>query len=308
MSDFFFFFVATYITQPIVFIIFYTLRLHIARRNAKNLSSFTANQYNGAIAPNQQAKDEVISSLKKRLRKEAFITTPLSIIINPVYIIRNGLYKSISNIAPNIGGDILDFGCGSKPYESLFENAKSYIGVDIDVSGHNHKESKVDYFYDGKKLPFADESFDAVVCFEVFEHVFNIEEVLAEIYRVLKPNGQLLISIPFAWDEHEIPYDFARYTSFGITHILNKNNFEVTKLTKTTTYILAVFQMLIAYLFQYALPKGRLIGRMSQLLVIFPLNVIALLLNILLPKRYEYFCNNVVLAKRVETKLTQQQL
>ena len=189
----------------------------------------------------------MISSLKKRLRKEAFITSSLSIVINPVYIIRNGLYKAISNIAPNITGNVLDFGCGSKPYESLFVNANSYVGVDIEVSGHNHKDSKVDYFYDGKILPFNDAIFDAIVCFEVFEHVFNIEEVLAEIHRVLKPNGQLLISIPFAWDEHEIPYDFARYTSFGITHILNKNNFEVVKLTKTTTYILAVFQMLIAY-------------------------------------------------------------
>lgn len=249
----------------------------------------------------------MISSLKKRLRKEAFIISPLSIIINPVYIIRNGLYKSISNLAPKITGNVLDFGCGSKPYESLFVNANSYIGVDIEVSGHNHKDSKVDYFYDGKKLPFNDASFDAIVCFEVFEHVFNIDEILAEIYRVLKPNGQLLISIPFAWDEHEIPYDFARYTSFGITHILNKNNFEVVKLTKTTTYILAVFQMLIAYLCQYALPKGRLIGRISQLVVIFPLNVLALLFNTLLPKRYEYFCNNVVLAKKVETKLVQPQ-
>ena len=250
----------------------------------------------------------MISSLKKRLRKEAFIISPLSIIINPVYIIRNGLYKSISNMAPSITGDVLDFGCGSKPYESLFVNASSYVGVDIRVSGHNHQNSKVDYFYDGKRLPFSDGSFDAIVCFEVFEHVFNIEEVFVEIYRVLKPNGQLLISIPFAWDEHEIPYDFARYTSFGINHILNKNSFEVIELNKTTTYILAVFQMLIAYLFQFVLPKGRLIGRVSQLVVIFPLNVLALLFNSLFPKRYEYYCNNVVLAKKVESKPVKLQL
>ena len=251
---------------------------------------------------------KMLSSLKKRLRKEAFITSPLSIIINPVYIVRNGIYQSISKLAQNITGNVLDFGCGSKPYESLFVNANRYVGVDIEVSGHNHKDSKVDYFYDGKTLPFNDASFDAIVCFEVFEHVFNIDDVLAEMYRVLKPNGQLLISIPFVWDEHEIPYDFARYTSFGITHILNKHNFEVVTLTKTTTYVLAVFQMLIAYLFQYALPKGRFIGKLSQLLVIFTLNVLALLFNTILPKRYEYFCNSVVLAKKVEAKPIQLRL
>jgi SAM-dependent methyltransferase len=195
-------------------------------------------------------------------------------------------------------GDILDFGCGSKPYELLFKNANSYVGVDIEASGHDHENSKIDYFYDGRALPFQDEFFDAVVCFEVLEHVFNIEEVLAEIYRVLKPGGQLLISIPFAWEEHEIPYDFARYTSYGIAHLVGKNGFEISEVTKTTTYVLAIFQMAIAYLNQYVLPKGRVIGRLARLMVIFPLNVTALLLDRLLPRRFEYFCNSIVLAKK----------
>jgi SAM-dependent methyltransferase len=244
----------------------------------------------------------MISAIRKRIYKEAFLTSPLSIVISPVYIVRNGLYKSISKIAPSIKGAILDFGCGSKPYESLFINAHSYVGVDLEVSGHNHENSKIDYFYDGKKLPFQDASFDSIVCFEVFEHVFNIEEILTELYRVVKPKGQLLISIPFAWDEHEIPYDFARYTSFGIIDILNRNNFKVVELTKTTTYVLAIFQMLIAYLFQYVLPKGRLSGWFSKIFVIFPLNILALFFNTLLPKRTEYFCNIVVLARKVEAK------
>lgn len=242
----------------------------------------------------------MITLLKRRLNKESFITTPLSIIINPFYIIRNGLYKTILNFAPNICGDILDFGCGSKPYESLFKNAKNYIGVDIAVSGHNHNESKVDYFWDGKNLPFANDTFDNVICFEVFEHIFNIEEVLNEINRVIKPSGGLLISIPFSWHEHEIPYDFARYTSFGITHILNKGNFEVIRLRKTTTYILAVFQMLIAYLYQCSSSKDGFVRWWLQLFIIFPLNFLAIFLNILLPKRYEFFCNIVVLAKKIQ--------
>ena len=84
----------------------------------------------------------------------------------------------------------MDFGCGSKPYESLFVNAKKYIGIDVEVSGHNHKDSKVDVFYDGKTLPFADKSFDAVVCFEVLEHIFNPDEAITEIRRVLKGDGE----------------------------------------------------------------------------------------------------------------------
>jgi SAM-dependent methyltransferase len=256
----------------------------------------------GTIAPRNRKPGKMLQQLKKRLRREAFLTTPLSIVTNPVYIIRNGLYKTIAEIAPTITGDVLDFGCGSKPYETLFTNVNSYIGVDIAVSGHDHKEkgkeSKMDICYDGKTLPFQNNHFDAVVCFEVFEHVFNIDDAISEIKRVLKPNGQLLLSIPFAWDEHEVPYDFARYTSYGIRHILERNGFKVVELRKTTTYLLAVCQMFIAYLSQYVSPRGVLTEKLFQLFLIFPLSALSIILNCLLPKRYEYFCNSVVLSKK----------
>jgi len=90
----------------------------------------------------------------------------------------------------------LDIGCGSKPYESLFKNVTNYIGVDIESSGHDHTDSKVDLYYDGKKLPFDDNYFDCVVSFEVLEHVFNIEELLSEIKRVMKKGGYGIFLVP----------------------------------------------------------------------------------------------------------------
>jgi len=239
----------------------------------------------------------MLKKLINRLRREKFLTSPLGIVIHPNYHICRGLYKSIRSMAPKFKGDVLDFGCGLKPYESLFINAKSYIGVDVEVSGHSHKKSKVDFFYDKKTLPFPDNHFDAVVSFEVFEHVFNIDEVLTEIKRVLKPDGQLLITIPFAFGEHEIPYDFARYTSYGIRHIFENNKFEVLDIKKTTTYILAVCQMFITYLVIYVSPENKFFRGIFQLLIIFPLNLISLFLNLIFPKRYEYFCNSVVLGR-----------
>lgn len=240
-----------------------------------------------------------MNKLKNRLQKEVFAPTYLSVIINPFYIIRRGLYERIKANGIYFKGDILDFGCGSKPYESLFSSVTSYVGTDIKGAGNDHKFSKVDVFYNGKTLPFADETFDAVVSFEVLEHVFNIDEVLTEIRRVLKPNGQLLISIPFAWDEHMVPYDYARYTSFGIRHILEKHSFEVVKIEKTTTTVLAICQMFIAYVAQYVSPRRRPLKQLFQLVVIFPLNVIAICTNFILPKRYEYFCNTITIAKKI---------
>jgi SAM-dependent methyltransferase len=241
----------------------------------------------------------MLNRLKARLSREKFQPSWLGVAISPVYFIRNGIYQSVRSMAPGITGDVLDFGCGSKPYESLFINASSYVGADIEVSGHDHKRSRIDVYYDGKTLPFPDRHFDAVVSFEVFEHVFNLDEVLEEIRRVLKPGGQLLITIPFAWDEHEIPYDFARYTSFGIRHVLVKSGFEVVEIQKTTTYVVAVCQMGIAYLTQHVLPKRWAPARaVGQLLFVFPLNMATLLLNAVLPKRYEYFCNSAVLGTK----------
>jgi SAM-dependent methyltransferase len=236
--------------------------------------------------------------LRDRLAREDFQPSFLSAILRPVFIIRRGLFNAIREFAPAIKGDVLDFGCGSKPYESLFREARSYIGVDLETAGHDHRDSKVDVFYNGKVLPFADGQFDAVVSFEVFEHVFNLREVLAEIHRVTSDSGHLLLSIPFAWEEHEIPFDFARYTSFGISHLLDEAGYEVVQLKKTTTYTLAVFQMLIAWIVCGKF-RFKLLNYSRQLFLVFPLNLLGLALNAVVAKRNEFYCNIIVLAKKV---------
>ena len=232
-----------------------------------------------------------------RLHQDAFLMKPISILISPIYIIRRGLYKSILKLAPKIKGDVLDLGCGSKPYESIFINANKYVGVDLEISGHNHFDSKVDYFYDGITIPFPDNSFDSVVCFETFEHIFNLNEVFTEISRVTRPGGLLLVSAPFVWEEHEIPYDFARYSSYGLAHIINGHSYNILDSMKTTTYVLTVGQLFINYIAQYVLPRGRVLGKIFQILVIFPLNLIVLSINLILPKKYSLFCNNLMLCQ-----------
>ena len=231
--------------------------------------------------------------------KESFMPSWPSIIFNPYFIIRRGLFINISVFAPVAKGRLLDIGCGRKPYESLFSNVSEYIGVDIQDSGHNHSNSKVDVYYDGKNLPFNDSSFSNVVSFEVIEHVFDISSFLDEVNRVLKPNGTFLISVPFAWDEHEAPYDFARYTSFGMKDILKKHGFEVRHCIKTTTYFLAIAQMFIAYGYQHLIPRKNITTRL--LIVIFfvlPCNLLSVLLNNIFPKRYDYYCNLVLVAHK----------
>ena len=151
----------------------------------------------------------------------------ISFLTCPFFIMRKNLYKNIRVYAPALKGTVLDFGCGAKPYRKLFKNCTSYIGVDINNVGHIHKDENIDYYYDGKKLPFENNQFDNVFSSEVIEHIDNLDDIFDEINRVMKKGGYFLVTTPFVWNENEIPNDYCRYSSVGIKKMLNKHGFSV---------------------------------------------------------------------------------
>ena len=167
-------------------------------------------------------------------------------ISHPYYFIRHGLKDNISKYASHMKGRMLDFGCGSKPYKSLF-SVSEYIGVDYENVGHPHENEQIDVFYDGKSLPFENGHFDSILCSEVFEHIFNLEEILPELNRVLKTGGTMLITCPFVWNEHEIPHDYARYTRFALDHQLKKAGFETIEYSKAGNFVTTISQMIVLY-------------------------------------------------------------
>ena len=241
-------------------------------------------------------------NLKARLLRAIFVAayrpSILSVITNPYHIIRKGLYSAISELSGMVTGKILDYGCGSRPYEHLFSRATKYTGIDVTSSGHNHETSKVDVFFDGVRIPFPDSSFDSVVAFEVFEHLFDLPNALSEINRVLRPNGRLLISVPFVWDEHEQPFDFARYTSFALEALASQEDFVVLERRTTSSHFLAIQQLMLAYLSQAVLPQGRVLAFMSQVLIIAPLTVCSTILDRVMPKSGTLYLNNVILLEK----------
>jgi SAM-dependent methyltransferase len=239
-------------------------------------------------------------SMKTLVKKWRFLPAPAAALYERHFLIRRALFKAIAPIARELRGDVLDFGCGSKPYRALFTACDRYVGVDIAVSGHNHAESEIDVYYDGKTLPFDDASFDAAVSFEVFEHVFNIDAMLVELRRTLKPGGRIVLTMPFAWPEHEVPYDFGRYTSFGIAAVMERAGFAVERIEKTNGMVEAVHQLWIEYVtMRLFLPLG-VVGKLARIPFVALTNASAILLSAILPRDQSYYSNLLVCARRVD--------
>jgi SAM-dependent methyltransferase len=91
--------------------------------------------------------------------------------------------------------DVLDVYCGTRPYDDLFPATARVLGLDVVGNPYGVADVVSDEF-----LPFDDASFDAVTCFEAFQYVQDPERGVAELRRVLRPGGLLLISIPFVWE------------------------------------------------------------------------------------------------------------
>jgi SAM-dependent methyltransferase len=234
--------------------------------------------------------------LKHIYLKQMFFPNLLGLVINPFYFARAGLAKSIAYFAHLLKGRLLDIGCGSKPYKKLFV-VDAYVGLDID-SEITRKRNVAEVLYDGKLFPLPSNSFDSALCNQVLEHVFNPDEFLGEIYRVLKPNGKLLLTVPFVWDEHEQPYDYARYSSFGLKSLLEKNGFHVLEHKKISADATIIFQLINAYIFKVIQNWPRLVRLFLTVSLIALFNILGLILGWLLPKNEDLFLDQIILVEK----------
>lgn len=147
---------------------------------------------------------------------------------NGRYITRKPIYDFLVEHSSEIEGELLDYGCGSMQYRSVFYNIERYTGLDIAGAEKNGFIPEKDVvYYDGIQIPFEDSKFDSAIAIEVFEHVENIEYGLQELSRVLKGEGVLLITVPMTFPLHLEPWDYRRFTFQGLKKVLEENGFRV---------------------------------------------------------------------------------
>jgi SAM-dependent methyltransferase len=235
--------------------------------------------------------------LKDIVRRNEFNPGVLGLILNPFYIARKGLSDSINYFGKEIKGKTLDIGCGTKPYEHLFSSSE-YIGLEYDT-GIDQDKKTADYYYSGDTFPFNSGSFDSAVCNQVLEHIFNPDTFLNEINRILKTGGRLLLTVPFVWDEHEQPYDYARYSSFGLKHLLNAKGFKVIEHQKTAADFRTIVQLFNGYLYK-STRRIPVVKQLVQLFIIFPGTLIGILISFLLKKNEDLYLDNIILCEKVQ--------
>jgi SAM-dependent methyltransferase len=237
-----------------------------------------------------------VSRLRAWYQREQFDPDIAGVFVNPFYLARRGLWREISACAPDLRGRLLDVGCGRKPYRGLFA-VDEYVGLEID-SPTARARGHADYFYDGKRFPFENESFDAIICNQVLEHVFNPTEFLGEIRRVLRPGGKLLLTVPFVWDEHEQPYDYARYSSFGLSHLLQQNGFNIRRQGKTLADFSVIAQLVNAYAFKCLRTRSAALNVLLTAIFMAPVSLAGRALGWILPNNADLFLDSIVLAEK----------
>lgn len=137
---------------------------------------------------------------------------------------RKYLSDFVSEAAASLprGALVLDAGAGDCPYKHLFAKA-CYESADFCQVDKQYGE--ITYVCDLTNIPVEDSRYDLVLLTQVLEHVPEPQDILREMHRVLKPGGELWVSAPLFFAEHEIPYDFYRYTQFGLGHLLRSAGF-----------------------------------------------------------------------------------
>jgi len=146
--------------------------------------------------------------------------------INPSRVWLKREIEAFSASLPK-GSRVLDAGAGNQIYKSAFAD---HVYEAADFEKVDKEYAKSTYVCDLGEIPVPDAFFDAIVFSQVMEHLANPAYVLRELNRVSKPGARMFFSAPLVYEEHEKPFDFFRYTQFGVRALFEGAGFRVERL------------------------------------------------------------------------------
>ena len=174
------------------------------------------------------------------------------------YIYKTGrveLYNQINRHAHFIKGRVLDVGAGRYPrYKNLF-NFNEYVSMDIEA------REGVDIVGRIENIPSPDNSFDSIVCTQVLGDVFDLAGAFSELYRVLQPEGCVLITESLFDSLHDEPNDFWRFTEHSLRRLSENAGFTVEVLERRGGYYSVMAQQHARYWIERLNANGRWLAR-----------------------------------------------
>ncbi len=140
-------------------------------------------------------------------------------------------------------GPILDLGCGTGGMLQHLQRLAPVIGLDsAEEAAHGCRQRLVPLTLGwGSQMPFRDGAMGTVAALDVIEHVADDLGVLTEMYRVLRPGGLLLITVPayqFLWSQHDVfNHHQRRYGRGGLQSVITAAGFQIEKLSYFNTFL-----------------------------------------------------------------------
>jgi len=182
-------------------------------------------------------KDFIFNNLKGFFKKYPQIYRIIYFLFGACFV-----GKSPKKLIKNIGLDkiILNLGSGTKKIRKDIINIDFYPYVNVDIVADIHN------------LPIKDGSVDMIINEAVLEHDKNPQSMISEMYRILKLDGLVYVTVPFIASFHSSPNDYYRWTKEGLKEALNIfEELETGIICGPTSAMLSIFNEWLATLFSF---------------------------------------------------------
>jgi SAM-dependent methyltransferase len=121
----------------------------------------------------------------------------------------------------------------------------------IDHPGSMHGKTEIDSIAVAYGLPYKENTFDSALSTCVLEHLEEPQIAIDECFRVLKPGGYTIFSVPFIWHVHEAPRDFFRYSKYGLEYLFKKSGFEIVEIDALSGFWVTFGQLFMYNLYRF---------------------------------------------------------
>lgn len=121
---------------------------------------------------------------------------------------------------------LLDLGCGRRPYQHLYQNSFART-IGAELPDTPFPTDSIDLFCEATSIPLADESIDTILCTEVMHDIAEPGRMLDETWRILKKEGEMILTTPFMVPIVDGEYDCYRFTRHGLRYLFKKSGFEI---------------------------------------------------------------------------------